>query len=366
MKPIETKNWDEFRVGDWFETIKNGKQVPTGASVPILQLKENGSTPRVTVSGINNGILGYYDYIGNNAANYRVFQNFVSVSFLGTVFYQPREASLDMKVHCLKPLNIELNEYTGKFLVSAIRASLRLVKYDDQISSSVLPNMLVKLPSKDNAPDWKYMEDYMRGMEDRVRSTIVALDKVKDAPIKIDHTNWVEFSMKDLGFKNFHGQRLTKKDRIEGNIPFITAGKENQGVTGEIGNDRPTYHNPITVDMFGNVFYHRGDFAGDDNIYFYVNDDINELCKQFIVVSAQRKIRSSFEYKDQFRQDNADTLSVKLPAKGDEPDWHYMEMYMRGVEAIAKEKISLLTEKKQEPLQQTSLVNYGTVNIYEK
>lgn len=58
---------------------------------------------------------------------------------------------------------------------------------------------------------------------------------------------------------------------------------------------------------------------------------------------------------------------ILLPATpAGEPDWRYMEMYMRGVEAIAKEKIALLTKKKQEPVQQTSINNYGTVNIYEK
>ena len=53
---------------------------------------------------------------------------------------------------------------------------------------------------------------------------------------KINIDNWKEFAMCDLGFKNYHGKRLKKSDRLEGNIPFITAGKENQGVVGCIGN----------------------------------------------------------------------------------------------------------------------------------
>ena len=184
---------------------------------------------------------------------------------------------------------------------------------------------------------------------------------------KIDTTYWKEFALADLGFENFHGKRLNRADRIEGKIPFITAGKENQGVVGKIGNERTTYLNPITIDMFGNVFYHKGEYAGDDNVYFFVNNKINEYSKLFIVASIQRQLSSLFEYKDQFRQDNADSLKILLPATpAGEPDWKYMEMYMRGVEAIAKEKIAMLTKKKQEPVQQTSINNYGTVNIYEK
>lgn len=181
---------------------------------------------------------------------------------------------------------------------------------------------------------------------------------------KIDTSNWIEFSMKELGFDNFHGKRLTKKDRIVGTIPFITAGKENQGVVGYIGNNWPTYHNPITVDMFGNVFYHKGDFAGDDNIYFFVNNQINEYSKLFIVSSIQCSLKAVFAYVDQFRQDNADELKILLPAKGNEPDWHYMEMYMRGVEAIVKNKLSLLVPHKTEvAIKDAANVTFNNANV---
>jgi hypothetical protein len=166
MSKIDTTYWKEFIVSKYFITEKDGKQVPTGANIPKLELKENGKTPRITVTAINNGVFGYFDYIGDKPCNYRVFRNFVSVSFLGTVFYQKEEASLDMKVHCIKPLNHQLNTYTGMFLVSAIRASLKNYKYSDQLSSTVLPKLKILLPATPaGEPDWRYMEMYMRGVE---------------------------------------------------------------------------------------------------------------------------------------------------------------------------------------------------------
>lgn len=150
---------------------------------------------------------------------------------------------------------------------------------------------------------------------------------------KIDTTQWGEFSLKELGFTNFHGSRLKKCDREIGTIPFVTAGKENQGIVGSIGNSVTTYNNAITVDMFGNVFYHRGAIAGDDNIYFFVNDKISEKAKLYIVSTIKATLGDTFAYVDQFRQDNADALKVKLPidANGD-PDWAYMEEYMKDLE----------------------------------
>lgn len=166
MKQIDTKQWKEFIIKDIFITEKEGKscQVPTGAYIEKKSLLD-GNIPRITVMGTNNGICGYY---ANNIddKNYRIYENFISVSFLGTVFYQKEQASLDMKVHCLKPINIELNEHTGLFLVTAIGKSLKTSTYSDQISSKVLAGLSIKLPVDETGnPDFSYMELYMKNLE---------------------------------------------------------------------------------------------------------------------------------------------------------------------------------------------------------
>lgn len=167
-KKIEIDNWKEFKVSDIFITERKGNtlQVPTGSYVSKRGLIEGGETPRITVSGVNNGITGYYNYDETQkkkGEDYRVFNNFISVSFLGTVFYQKGDASLDMKVHCLKPIDIELDEYIALFLVSVLRIKIsEMGKYADQISSTVLPQISIKLPiDSDGKPDYKYMKEYM-------------------------------------------------------------------------------------------------------------------------------------------------------------------------------------------------------------
>ena len=69
MKPINTKTWKEFKIGDLFET--NNDKTYTGASVKRENLI-TGETPRVTVSNINNGITGYYADIEDT--NYQIRQ----------------------------------------------------------------------------------------------------------------------------------------------------------------------------------------------------------------------------------------------------------------------------------------------------
>lgn len=175
MVCIDTSRWASFQVASLFITNRErGKlHVPTGASVPRKELSEDGDTPRITVSGFNNGVIGSYRYIGKTPSNYRVYNNFISVSFLGTVFYQEGDASLDMKVHCLKPINYSFNIYTGLFMVSAIKASLRESTYQDQFSSSILPELSIRLPVTDShIPDWGYMENYMKDVLNIARNKL--------------------------------------------------------------------------------------------------------------------------------------------------------------------------------------------------
>ncbi|MBQ9531358.1 MAG: restriction endonuclease subunit S [Eubacterium sp.] len=148
----------------------------------------------------------------------------------------------------------------------------------------------------------------------------------------IDTSMWKEFKLSDIGFKNFHGIRQKQSDRVDGNIPLLTAGKENQGVASYIGNPESTYVDSISVDMFGNSFFHKGEYAGDDNIYFFVNDDVSDEAKIFIAAVINKDNTRKYVFKDQFRQSQADALSVYLPTTSDnQPDWTYMESYMKQI-----------------------------------
>ena len=165
---------------------------------------------------------------------------------------------------------------------------------------------------------------------------------------KINIKKWKEYNLKnDLNFEIYHGQRLTKAARIEGDIPLLTAGKINQGVGSYIGNPLCIYKDSITVDMFGNCFYHKGKYSGDDNIYFYINGSISEKSKLYIVSILSKKLFNSYSYIDQFRQDDADNLSVYLPTTSSgSPDWEYMECYIEKIKQEMEKFISNLNKTK--------------------
>lgn len=161
---------------------------------------------------------------------------------------------------------------------------------------------------------------------------------------KIDTSGWKEFHMVDIGFKVYHGSRITKAERVEGDTVFLTAGFENCGVVGTIGNENiDVWEKPITVDMFGNVFYHDETCAGDDNIYAFLNSKLSRTAKLFVASSIASVTQSKYSYQQQFRQGDANELSVYLPTTPDgAPDWAYMESYMANLETKVAESLTLL------------------------
>lgn len=183
---MNVENWKEFRVGDLFET-ENGKRVPTGAYVKKDVLFNNpGNIPRITVKGVNNGIDGHYSENIDNS-NYRICNNFISVSFLGDCFYQKYKASLDMKVHCLKPLNINLNDFIAIFIITVLKKEMSVYSYGDQLNSETLKDMSLKLPAKDDdTPDFDYMEEFIKTREDIVKEKVRIFNNIISEPSKLD------------------------------------------------------------------------------------------------------------------------------------------------------------------------------------
>lgn len=335
MKQIDTRQWKEFIIKDIFITEKQGKncQVPTGAYIEKKSLL-NGNIPRITVMGTNNGICGYYANKIDDK-NYRIYENFISVSFLGTVFYQKEQASLDMKVHCLKPINIELNEYTGLFLVTAIGKSLKTSTYSDQISSKVLAGLSIKLPVDETGnPDFSYMELYMKNLEFAVSSSLTDLQSAKKFDIsgELDISSWKLFQISEL-FNVQKGKRLTKSDMKDGKIRFIGASAINNGITAYISNDEHLHpQNTITLSYNGSI----GEAFYQDEM-FWASDDVNVLYPKFemnremafFIIPLLKTAGKKYAFIDKWKKEDMEKSKIPLPVDKDgNPDYKYMENYI--------------------------------------
>lgn len=163
----------------------------------------------------------------------------------------------------------------------------------------------------------------------------------------------------DEFFEWDNGSRLNTDERIPGRTPFFTAGSENRGLYGYISNNAGAFHKPITIDMFGNCFYHPFEKCyGDDNVYF-LERECSDRIKLYICSAISKAIQKLFSFATQFRKEQLRRLIIELPvtdtsASTDtpEPDWEYMENYIKTIEQKFIDQVARLDAREQKILQQ--------------
>ena len=131
------------------------------------------------------------------------------------------------------------------------------------------------------------------------------------------------------------GTRLTKSNRIPGNIPLVTAGYENTGVAEWISNeDQKTFPSGLTIDMFGNCFYRKYDFKADDNILVFDDVNMSERTKIFVASQINKCLAGHYSYGKQFRLNSFKSTYVSLPVnQNGELNLFFMDSFIAELEA---------------------------------
>lgn len=333
------ENWKVFRIDSIFDMF-------TGAS--ISQDKFNvGSIPRITVTDTNNGIGLFTEILEDR--NYRSFQNFISISFLGSVFYHNYEASLDMKIHGLKIKNRELNSNLAQFIIVCLKNSLPKVSYGNQLSSKDLLTKSILLPvDKNGTPDWTFMEEYVQVKSNQINNTYQLPRQHEITDFRnLDEVEWDEYFIDEI-IDVKSGVRLTKDEQEKGRIPFIGSSDNHNGVTEFISNtNSSTSSNILGVNYNGSVgyaFYHpyKATFSDDVKRLSFKNGKNNQYTLLFLKHVIERQAKK-YAYGYKFNGQRMKRQIVKLPSKSDsgQPDFEFMEQYMKRMENQAIQKVGM-------------------------
>lgn len=352
MGKIDTSEWKEFRVGDLFDIHPTKAYKCTNA-----ELLDGGGINVVVNSAYDNGIGGMSTFSPTENGNMITFSDTVDAN---TIFYQKSPFVGYPHVQGLYPVGKYQNAWTQgslQYFVTVFRERALAVGFDygNKFRRDIAANLFVKLPStSDGAPDWAYMESYMANLETKVAESLTLLQAAKDAEKKkVDTREWASFALGAL-FNIVKGKRLTKAEMKSGETPFIGSSALNNGCTAMIGNDKNQHpENTITVCYNGSVgetFYQNKPYiASDDVNVLYPKFTINRQIALFIVPLI-KGISSRYDYIDKWKKEAMETDKIYLPVdKTGQPDWAYMEEYMRKVEervkaTIGELKVSLSTK----------------------
>ena len=146
---------------------------------------------------------------------------------------------------------------------------------------------------------------------------------------------WNEFFMEEIvNIEN--GKRLTKNDMKPGNIPFIGASEQNNGVTAYTSSKNESIaKNVLGVNYNGSVgfsFYHPYEaiFSDDVKRVSWKDESHNNKYTLLFLSSMIKKQKDKYAYGYKFNSQRMKRQKLLLPVREDSSiDWQFMEDYMR-------------------------------------
>lgn len=307
----------------------------------------------------NNGIQGFIEK--------REFEPNSPFTITATVIgnykyvkYQKEEYYCSQNINKLTPRVVinKWNERVAYFFVANIQKFVSL--YDGQQGGYKLDDIRrhkIKLPINNNSNldklaqiDFDFMENFIAQLEAFRLSQLEAyllVTGLKDYTLTaaeqqalVDFENgkvvWGEYNLEKLFGKSTRGKRLKSADRIAGDLPFVTAGEAETGVSAFIGNQVEIFKaNTTTIDMFGSAKYRNYDYGGDDHIAVVHTENLNKYAAVFITSAIHKSsYTGKFSYARNFYAKDADELNIQLPTSNQQPDYGFMQTLISAVQKL--------------------------------
>ena len=343
MGKIDTSEWKEFKLG--YIMVGNKKQghglfeIVNSVAYHGKDVTETDSDDEInyiTRSKFNNGLKARVVRLDKFKVNPAGTISFGAEN--ADFFYQTEPYITGNKMYYID--TTALSERACRFLKSIMEATFTAnYSFSDGMIPARIYDECIKLPSTlDGAPDWAYMESYMANIETKVTKSLTLLQAAKDVEKKkVDTREWGEFRVGEL-FIQERGKEKAPKQNELGDCPLIQETNNNNGFDRMVVPTKIIKGNSITVSInyAQNVFYQADDFCASVNIAVLRNNHLNRYNSQF-VCSVLRNAHQKFDYTSKISKELLNKETIMFPVdKTGQPDWAYMEEYMRKVEEKAK------------------------------
>ncbi len=323
---------------------------------------------------INNGIISYESLIEDVLNNKKglptilVHSNNQNVVYVETPFYLKDGHGATSVLQSIK-----LNKTNALFLMAAISSVItKAFSYNCKATKIALKNSIIQLPLKENALafsnpcdnvkniDFDFMETFIRELEEeRIRelNAYLLATGLKDYTLTPEEENaleaiktvqWGEFNLENLYGKSTRGKRLKGEDRIKGELPFVTAGEAETGISAYISNDVEIFSkNTTTIDMFGSAKYRNYNYGADDHVAVVHTEGLPKHASIFVTSAIHKSSHTGkFDYSNNFYASDADELNIQLPTKNNKPDYATMETFIKAVEKLVIKDVVLYADSK--------------------
>lgn len=345
MNKINVKKWHNYRLCDLFKIKpakgKNSQQLNDGNDVPYIAASKecNGFNRMVAINGfedwVSEGNCIQLIHIGDAAAGYA---NYIPDKFI----------AMSGKSSCA--YNKNMTKYSGLFIATIIcKTNKNKYSFKDSWTGDKVKNTIITLPYKTNdEPDWEYMESYMRNIIQESEQNIENLRNINNSKKKINLDNWKSFTIGKLFENVVKPPVLHTKDVTENvnGIPYVVRTKFGNGIKYNVEKNLQMQSSPAGTISFGaenaTFFYQEKEYVSGRDIYYIDTRYLTKYACLFVVTCLQT-IVEKYSYNYGMFPELVKKEEIKLPVnKNGEPDWEFMENYMKNIMQDTQSKLDKL------------------------
>ena len=179
LKDLEKVEWKEYKIGELFNINSYKKRFDANK----VTIGEKGY-PYVVRTALNNGVKGDI----NESEEY--LNPAKTISFgqdTATIFYQKTPYFTGDKIKILKLKESELKEKKAMYYITAMNKSFKEFSWGrSSFSVDIISNQNIKIPTKNDKPDYEYMESLISAVQKLViKDVVIYADKKIEATKKV-------------------------------------------------------------------------------------------------------------------------------------------------------------------------------------
>lgn len=358
-----------FKIEQLFEIISNPQ-----LDKENFVFSDKAEYPYFTRTENNNGILGYVEYLDNE---HMIKGNSLAVGMISMKFhYMSHDFYAGQFTKTLIPKFGEFDETLALYFINILN------KYSSYYQSYLVRefvarvnNTICELPIIENANtnqicsvndiDWDCIKDYIRKLEkERIRELederVCELDAylnatglndceltneekqiIKDVALNSGAIRWNEFPIGDL-FDIATGRDVIIREMQQGMIPLVSHQNTDNGIVMYVQpiSDRRIFNHNNTISLADRGLF----WATIQDKDFHIGTRVKALTLKKVVPSkrcliflacAINKLQVLFAEYLTNATDKLPYLPISLPVKTTgEPDWDFMEKYIRAIEKL--------------------------------
>lgn len=159
-RELNEVEWGEFTI-DSIASVNGGRDWE-------VHNRKSGKIPFIGSSSANNGVT---DFVNPEGKEKYVDDGVIGINRNGSVgyaFYHPYKAYFSGDTRFIEIIGYKNNRYVNQFIQTSIMKQKEKYAYGYKMGTERIKNQVIMLPIKEGKPDFEYMEQYMKRVENRV------------------------------------------------------------------------------------------------------------------------------------------------------------------------------------------------------